>query len=344
MNGNVGINVSNPEERLHLEGNIKLGNTGTIYTNDLSIERETTNLDNTFISNYGISYSRAKVIENISEILYPNWPDYLRLDELTENDWSMYSTIEGTNTFSYLRFTSDNGFLPTLVLDNFGNARIGGANFYTDPNYTLYVDGAAFSTGGWNPSDQRVKENIVNADTTLALDQINNIELKRYDYIDKIAMSNKNTVYGIIAQQVKEVLPESVKITSKIIPNIMQFSESVIIDSDGYSVIKLSVNHNLPIEKSKVKINNNNQNEISEDCEYIIIDSNTFKVKFINKKLSELTSLFIYGYEINDFHNIDKAKIFMPMIGAIQELTKKNNDLSNELTELKNLLKSKNII
>ena len=56
------------------------------------------------------------------------------------------------------------------------------------------------------------------------------IQPKTYEYIDKVERGN-DIVYGFIAQQIKEVIPEAVKIEKCIIPNIFkvcQYNNDVI--------------------------------------------------------------------------------------------------------------------
>jgi hypothetical protein len=50
------------------------------------------------------------------------------------------------------------------------------------------------------------------------------IEPKTYKYIDKVAKGDKK-VYGFIAQQIKEVLPEAISLQPEYIPNIMLLAD-----------------------------------------------------------------------------------------------------------------------
>jgi hypothetical protein len=47
------------------------------------------------------------------------------------------------------------------------------------------------------------------------------IEPKTYKYIDKVERGNKK-VYGFIAQQIREIIPEATTIQKSYIPNIMR--------------------------------------------------------------------------------------------------------------------------
>ncbi len=68
-------------------------------------------------------------------------------------------------------------------------------------------------------SDIRIKKDIEDINDTTALDQILQIQPKKYKYIDTL-LKKPNTVIGFIAQQIKEVIPEAVELIPEYIPNI----------------------------------------------------------------------------------------------------------------------------
>jgi len=68
-------------------------------------------------------------------------------------------------------------------------------------------------------SDIRIKKNIKNIDDKESLNLILAIEPKTYDYIDSISNTSSN-IYGFIAQQIKDVIPNAVVMQKNIIPNI----------------------------------------------------------------------------------------------------------------------------
>jgi hypothetical protein len=66
------------------------------------------------------------------------------------------------------------------------------------------------SGGQQFPSDIRIKKNIQDLNDDTALQQLLRIEPKSYDYID--IDKGATNVYGFIAQQVKEIIPNAIKI------------------------------------------------------------------------------------------------------------------------------------
>jgi len=97
----------------------------------------------------------------------------------------------------------------------------GTANFFADSvgigqvdpgPHKLYVNGTGYATGGFWASDLRFKKNIKTIDSPM--DKINNIrgvsfEWKRSEYQDKGLPEGEH--YGVIAQEIEQVLPEIVK-------------------------------------------------------------------------------------------------------------------------------------
>lgn len=100
------------------------------------------------------------------------------------------------------------GSLP-FYMTSAGNLGIGTTN---PGSYKLYVSGAAYSTGGWQASDIRYKENIAPIESPLnKILNINGVSFSwtTEEYKDKGFPEGRH--YGVIAQEVEKVLPEVVK-------------------------------------------------------------------------------------------------------------------------------------
>jgi hypothetical protein len=74
-------------------------------------------------------------------------------------------------------------------------------------------------------------------------------------------------------------------------------------------------------------------NEITIEVPVQVIDEHSFRFTTTNKTFSGLSSVFVYGTKVDDFHAVDKAKIFMPLIGAVQELSTKNDEKTTIISE-----------
>ena len=220
-----------------------------------------------------------------------------------------------------------------------------------NPNYELHVEGTAFCTKGvWEPSDARIKNNISDVDITTSLNTVNSFKLKKYNYIE----DNVEDI-GVIAQELKKILPNAVSISRKFIPSIMkpynilnnyyiQYENNDEITFNNM-IININVNFfNLDVTTlQKLRIYNSNEYNTNVAYEDVLIEYNinnpdiitliVNNIEFTNKEF-----IFIYGHEIDDFNSIDKNKLFMPLIGAVQALTQRNNMLENRIKALEDKL------
>jgi hypothetical protein len=81
--------------------------------------------------------------------------------------------------------------------------------------------GTIYSYGSANYSDSRIKKDIEDINDDTALNKLLLIQPKTYNYIEEERNKGFGKVYGFIAQQIKEVIPEAVTIIKKeAIPNI----------------------------------------------------------------------------------------------------------------------------
>jgi hypothetical protein len=157
------------------------------------------------------------------------------------------------------------------------------------------------------------------------------IEPKTYKYIDKVIKGDKK-VYGFIAQQIREVIPEAIIIQVSYIPNIM-----LLADYDNH-IITLPSQPTKVIIKSgdKIKCYGKDNNEVLCKVDEVI-DDLTFKVKAIDDmKTLEYTDnkIFVYGTEINDFHTLNKDYIFTLNVCATQELHRRIKSQDERIKEL----------
>jgi len=79
-------------------------------------------------------------------------------------------------------------------------------------SYTLYVNGTAYSTGGWSGSDQRWKKNIAPLENSL--DRVRDLSGVSFEFrngeLDEIEFPEGRQI-GLIAQEVEKVVPEVVR-------------------------------------------------------------------------------------------------------------------------------------
>ena len=161
-----------------------------------------------------------------------------------------------------------------------------------------------FPIGSSSASDSRIKKDIEDINDESALNKLLLIQPTTYNYIDVERNKGFGKVYGFIAQQIREVIPEAITIIVKeIIPNIYK---SCLINN------KRDVYHSIPLDTpidTSVKIDDAlyKIKEIYED--YFVIDNDI-----------DFDEAFVFGYSVDDFHTLDKTYIFTLNVCATQEL------------------------
>lgn len=210
-----------------------------------------------------------------------------------------------------------NNGVPTYKLDVNGDINI-------STGYTYKINGNTLTTATTTFSDNRIKTNIINIDNIKALDIINKIEPKKYNYIDTIEKSSNNAI-GFIAQQIKEIIPDAVNINEEFIPNIYKYyklisSNSILVDDDNINKIFIGNTIKLKVNKSTVIV------DVLEKTD------NTIK---IDNDIDINANCMIYGIKVNDFHFIDKTYIYTLNVCATQEIYKQLEEQKKEIEELK---------
>ena len=210
-------------------------------------------------------------------------------------------------------------------------------------------------------SDKRIKENIIDITTNIALEKLRKINCYSYRYKDKVSRGYTDTI-GFIAQQVNYEFPISCKISNEFIPDVYQ--EIVPINWEKtetgqyklYCDIKDSSNNILDVSGIKYKfiVTNNNVKDISNtnlninETVFSIIGNSDNSFTFDDK----YNNVFCYGKEVDDFHTLDKQKIFTLNVAATKDIDRiqqqqlidiSQNTISTQLNKTEiDLLKLKN--
>lgn len=211
-------------------------------------------------------------------------------------------------------------------------------------NSSIWTSGNVISS-----SDERIKKNIRDLQDDSALQMILNIQPKKYNYIDlQTKGSSAGTeIYGFIAQQIKEVIPDAVKIQTEFIPNIFSVADYNIAENIITIPSSLQSGGSLNITKAtRIKCYDMRDNmiiveviEAAEATEAITGDS-SISIKIKNIKYYN-DKIFVYGTEVNDFHALNKEYINTLNVCAVQELHRKivmQQEEINELNEKINVL------
>ena len=215
-----------------------------------------------------------------------------------------------------------------LTFDNqiyLNNTSFNQTNVCADFGSSIFVQGSVVIT-----SDERIKKNIVDINDDTALQKILSIQPKIYNYIDYKKKGTSN-IYGFIAQQIKEVIPEAITLQTNYIPNIYDLGDysSNIITTSNIDISNIINTSNI------VKIIDNYGYEYK--CNITsVISSNSFTIdKDINT-----SNVFIYGKEIDDFHSLDKSYIYTLNVCATQEISRKLDLAIQRIEYLENYINS----
>jgi hypothetical protein len=200
-------------------------------------------------------------------------------------------------------------------------------------NSSIWTSGNVISS-----SDERIKTNIRDLQDDSALQMILNIQPKKYNYIDLQAKGSSvgTEIYGFIAQQIKEVIPDAVKIQTEFIPNIFSVADYNIAEN----IITLPESCSLNIAKAtRIKCYDMRDNMIIVEAAQAAVaavagsSGSRIAIKIKNIKYYN-DKIFVYGTEVNDFHALNKEYINTLNVCAVQELHRKIITQQEEITEL----------
>ena len=203
--------------------------------------------------------------------------------------------------FDGLEYFSNGGHV--FFTNSKGGTTLGDERMRIGLNGNVVIGGNLNVGSLTNPSDSRIKKDIEDINDDNALNKLLLIQPTTYNYIDVERNKGFGKVYGFIAQQIKEVIPEAVPIIQYIIPNIYK---SCLIKN------KREVYHSIPFDTPidtdiRMKESMYKIKEIYED--YFVIDNDI-----------EADEVFVYGYSVDDFHTLNKDYIFTLNVCATQEL------------------------
>jgi hypothetical protein len=177
-------------------------------------------------------------------------------------------------------------------------------------NMAYFQTNVLYCYGPVNLSDRRIKRDIEEINDETALNMILQVQPTTYYYRDEARNRGNGKVYGFIAQQIKEVIPDAVHTTKEIIANI--YKTCLIYN-------KREIYHSIP-------------QDVEIDTEVHILDKegsdkgNRYKIKeiyddyFVIDEDIEGDDCFVFGYMVNDLNGIDKSYIYTLNVCATQEL------------------------
>jgi hypothetical protein len=247
----------------------------------------------------------ASVVPTTEEYQIKRWNDSVPYSSTSGTRFITYTDgnvgVGTTNPLTKLHVGTGtyNSGAQNMRYFNYATAETAGSTILTD---TCSV----FDSSIWvksfigSSSDTRIKKNIEDINDDTALQKILAIEPKKYNYIDPDR--GTSNIYGFLAQQIREVIPEAVTIHSDLVPNIFSVAKcnGNIITFDAPDIITSNIEiseltSNLTIVTgytSNLVVTDSTSNiYVTEDTSNIIIDITT---------TSNLTIVIGYTSNVSD--------------------------------------------
>ena len=235
--------------------------------------------------------------------------------------YSSNDKLNGTTIQTYIRPTSTTMGGPSSSWST------------TDERISIGARYGIFSLQGYvGASDERIKKNIVEINDSVALQKLRDISCCWYNYKDHVERGDVR-VLGFIAQQVKDHLPEAVGFQKHVIPNEMR--ELTTIGWEKITDTSNNVSYKLTTDLQDVSGVNyrfyvSNDPSGNDECEKEVIGNsdNTFTFD------QSYNQVFCYGKEVDDFHTLNKQKLFALNFSATQEIDRQQQADKARITEL----------
>ena len=195
-NGNVGMGVSNPTEKLQVDGNID------VYGNNMNVGTDAGAAEVTVNIGEGRSANGKATIDFVGDIANPDWG--LRIQRLGSGNSRF--THQGTGSYQFLATGSTNiGFFTnnTLRMQVRGDGSLGAGT--SSPSGLMQVNGDFYCTTLTETSDMRLKKNI--KDFNGGLEIVLQMQPKTYEFNGEGGIKSKGSHIGILAQDLQQIAP-----------------------------------------------------------------------------------------------------------------------------------------
>lgn len=177
-------------------------------------------------------------------------------------------------------------------------------------------------------SDKRIKKEITTSNSVDDLDILRKLNVRNYRYTD-LLMNGNGFKKGFIAQEVREVFPESVTSTTGVVPDIFQMATLIQYTGNQLTVTTPAA-HGLVSGETVRLIFDGKKGE----CEIESVpDAQTFTVANWQEPAPE--QVFVYGRQVDDFLQVDYDRIHTLNVSVTQELLRRKDAIEREKAALK---------
>jgi hypothetical protein len=215
-----------------------------------------------------------------------------------------------------------------------------------DFSIAIFADGTVVSGKGFiNYSDKRIKKDILTIEDDNALVNFRKLNPCTYSYIDTFKRGNE-TVYGFIAQEVKEVLPYACSTRTETVPNVYQMADLsgnfLILQSGTFD----NLEHDLTDPSGNVYKNisiaiEDHKGEYTNFLVKEVVNSTTIELYqelssdfYLYNETTGKNECFVFGQFVNNFHMLDKHAIWTVAAAATQEIDRQQQADKLRIAEL----------
>ena len=247
------------------------------------------------------------------------------------------NTINNTNNTDFrnngttrLSITTEGAFVTGYVDATATKSYTGGYGFFANDgnvvctsvggssgtnNYTVSCDSRMRASEYNVYSDRRIKKDFVLSDGLKDMEVLKRLRVTNYRYIDAVQYGSAYKK-GFIAQEVESVFPEAVSITRDFVPDVYENATQINLAGDKLTLV-LSHQHCLK-EGDLVRLFLDDTQE--EKTVVTVTDANTFTVADWRGTKPEV--VFVYGKQVDDFHQVDYDRIHTLNVSVTQELAR----------------------
>ena len=195
--------------------------------------------------------------------------------------------------------------------------------------YSLYASNRIVANEFDAISDARSKHVIGRSDIASDLDTLKKLRITDYRYIDVVEKGHQRKK-GVIAQELEQVYPDAVRITSDFIPSVYAMAVDTLYNEAAHELtITVGKAHGFTVG-DMVRIISADTGNLDKPVAAVLNDGG-FVLSGVEKDPGRV---FVFGKKVDDFHVVDYDQLFSMNIGATQQLAAENENLRARLAAL----------